>query len=72
MYGTEIFVIGEGSEVRCSIVGVAVEGACIEFSRGVKCAVYGRHEGGRDGPVVLQVQFAPLGVDGAGARMVAP
>ena len=71
MYGTEIFVVGEGREVCSSIVGVAVEGACIEFGGGVKCAMYGRHEGSRDGPVVSQIQFASLGVDGVGTRMVA-
>ncbi len=71
MYGTEVSVLGEGREVCGSVVGIAVEGACIEFGRGVKCVMYGRHEGGRDGPVVSQIQFASLGVDGVGSGMVA-
>ena len=70
VYGTEVSVIGEGREVCGSVVGIAVEGASIEFKGGVECVMYGCHEGGGDGPVVVEVEFAPLGFDGVGSWVV--
>ena len=50
--GTEGCVLREGREVCRRIGGVAVEGASIKLRGRVERFVYGRHERGRDGPVV--------------------
>ena len=68
--GTECFVVGEGREVCRLIGGVAVERASVEFRRCMERVVYGRHKRRWDGPVVSQIQFAPLRVDSFGSRVV--